>query len=54
MQRHQHTHLLAVNSLDNDTRNYTDFVLGSWQSKICLMSGPTDLHFNIHTYTFSR
>lgn len=61
MQHHQCTHLLAMNSPNNDLvfslvdliGHWTDFVLGSWQGKVQFMSGSTDSDIWIHTYSLS-
>lgn len=52
---------LAVNSPDNNllcshmnsVRIYTDFVLGSWQSKVRIMSSPTDSNIQTIRITHS-
>lgn len=47
VQRHQHVHLLAANSPDNDLRyshkGKTDFAFGSWQ-------GTTESNICVHAY----
>ena len=36
------------------SEHYTDFVVGSWQDKVRLMSSPTDSDICVLTYSYSR
>ena len=55
MKHYQRAHSVAVNSLQNSLLysigHYTEFVLGSWQCKVFLMSSPTYADVCVHTHT---